>query len=95
MPLQCYRSQEFFIALGFAPEHRSVLNVRVAISPRNAQSHPKPRLSVQIAADRILQTSLDAPGTPSTRNQTKTYEKHLARESGCAQAKHHRPRFPL
>ncbi|GFT65358.1 SWIM-type domain-containing protein [Trichonephila clavipes] len=42
---------------------------REAISPLNAPSQPRPRLSVPIAADRTLQTSRVAPKTPSTPKQ--------------------------
>ncbi|GFT71881.1 hypothetical protein TNCV_2346941 [Trichonephila clavipes] len=44
---------------------------REAISPLNAPSQPRPRLSVPIAADRTLQTSRVAPKTQSTPKQQK------------------------
>ncbi|GFW38590.1 hypothetical protein TNCV_3879591 [Trichonephila clavipes] len=63
---------------------------REAISPLNAPSQPRPRLSVPIAADRTLQTSRVAPKTPSTPKQQnqKSGEKRLERACGCAQAKY-------
>ncbi|GFU99398.1 hypothetical protein TNCV_2501211 [Trichonephila clavipes] len=58
-----------------------------AISPLNAPSQPRPRLSVPIAADRTLQTSRVAPKpNQHQNNKIKSGEKRLERACGCAQA---------
>ncbi|GFS66902.1 putative RNA-directed DNA polymerase from transposon X-element [Trichonephila clavipes] len=72
--------RSFFITLGSALDHRSASNVQVAISPQNAQSQPRPRQSVQIAAARTQQTSRVAPRIPSTPNPTRTNRPRTSEE---------------
>ncbi|GFW90424.1 nucleic-acid-binding protein from transposon X-element [Trichonephila clavipes] len=69
LPPQCYRCQEFFHHSRICTRAPKCLKCSEAISPLNAPSQPRPRLSVPIAAVRTLQTSRVAPKTQSTLRQ--------------------------
>ncbi|GFV89585.1 hypothetical protein TNCV_994171 [Trichonephila clavipes] len=55
-----------------------------AISPLNAPSQPRPRLSVPIAADRTLQTSRVAPNPINTKTTKTKAAKNVWKERAAA-----------